>query len=102
MMRWETRTNVQGLNIKQLMVIFILLSCLAILTMYPQPSNTGQATVFASQYEEYIVQPGDTLWSIAKAHRGRRDIRDVVWELQEVNQITPIIHPGQAIWVPIN
>ena len=86
---------------RQLAAILVLLSIILIFAIHMQPSEAKQAVIFAEQYIEYTVRPGDTLWAIARIHRGRRDIRDVVWELQEVNQITPVIHPGQVLWVPV-
>lgn len=89
-------------NNRQLAVTIILICIIALLAILMQPSNAGQATVFSDQYIEYIVEPGDTLWSIAREHRAvRQDIRDVIWEIREVNEITPMIYPGQAIWVPL-
>lgn len=87
---------------RQLAATIILLCIVAFLAMYIQPLSAGQAVVFSDQYSQYIVQPGDTLWSIAREYRiGRQDIRKVVWELQEVNEITPMIYPGQELWVPL-
>ena len=43
----------------------------------------------------HIVQPGDTLWSIASRydmHRG-----EAVHWIREINDITPAITPGQII-----
>lgn len=54
------------------------------------------------QYVTYIVQPGQTLWDIAKELHPGEDPRRLIFQIREVNDITPIIQPGQAIKVPIS
>ena len=83
---------------KRLAAILALAYIVLIFVMYMQ--SPKQAAYSASRYVRYTVQGGDTLWNIAKTRSGNRDIRAVVWELQEVNGITPVIRPGQVIWVP--
>lgn len=47
----------------------------------------------------HVVQPGDTLWSIAGAHAPERDVRLVVDELVELNGRAPIV-PGERLLLP--
>lgn len=48
-----------------------------------------------------IVEPGDTLWSIARAAAGERDVRDVVDVIQALNGLDGAdIEPGQVLAVP--
>ncbi len=51
----------------------------------------------------YVVQPGDTLWSIAKAHGSpQHDIRAIVYRIQKLNDLeSPIIRPGQCLLLPV-
>ena len=55
----------------------------------------------ASQGERsYVVQPADTLWSIAESHLGG-DPREGVWRLQERNRLeTALLRPGQRLIIP--
>jgi LysM repeat protein len=47
----------------------------------------------------YVVQPYDTLWSIASARHA--DPREGVWELRERNGLEgTLIVPGQVLVVP--
>ena len=47
----------------------------------------------------YVVQPYDTLWSIAGAHYA--DPREGVWELRERNGLEgTLIVPGQVLVLP--
>lgn len=50
----------------------------------------------------YVVQPGDTLWSIAKAYSSLQDdIRLIVYRIQKLNGLaSPIIQPGQCLLLP--
>lgn len=49
---------------------------------------------------EYIVQPGDTLWSIALDHAPNSDPRRTVEAIRTLNSIGPEIRPGQQILLP--
>ncbi|MGY1847862.1 LysM peptidoglycan-binding domain-containing protein [Blastococcus sp. SYSU DS1021] len=48
-----------------------------------------------------IVEPGDTLWSIAGAVADGRDVRDVVVDIQRLNGLgSAAISPGQVLVLP--
>jgi nucleoid-associated protein YgaU len=48
-----------------------------------------------------VVEPGDTLWSIASSVAGDGDVRAVVDALQEVNHLPgPGLAPGQVLQLP--
>ena len=48
----------------------------------------------------YVVQPHDTLWSIAASHYGG-DPRGAIWRLQERNGLrTVTLVPGQRLILP--
>ncbi|MCZ2861073.1 LysM peptidoglycan-binding domain-containing protein [Blastococcus sp. VKM Ac-2987] len=48
-----------------------------------------------------IVDPGDTLWSIASAVAGDRDVREVVDGIQRLNDVEDsAILPGQVLQLP--
>lgn len=49
--------------------------------------------------ERYVVQPADTLWSIAATRYA--DPREGVWEIRERNGLEgTLIVPGQVLFVP--
>lgn len=51
-------------------------------------------------YREVVVQPGDTLWSIARVQVPDEDPRDVVGSMRELNQLDSAdIFPGQVLTV---
>lgn len=51
-------------------------------------------------YKEVIVSEGDTIWDIAK-ECNYQDIRDAVDDIRRINNVTPIIQPGQTLIIPI-
>jgi LysM repeat protein len=54
-----------------------------------------------TNYIKVVVAPGDTIWSIAKEHNTYSDIRKLVYDIRKLNNITPIIQPGQVLKVPV-
>ena len=54
----------------------------------------------AGPEQTYVVQPTDTLWSIAASHYAG-DPREAVWELQRRNGLAgTTIAPGQRLVLP--
>jgi Tfp pilus assembly protein FimV len=49
----------------------------------------------------YVVQPGDTLWSIARQVAPDRDPRPVVDALVEANDLRGGLQAGQELSVPV-
>jgi LysM domain len=50
---------------------------------------------------QVVVQPGQTLWSIASRAEPTADPRSVVQQIIEVNALgSPMIQAGQLLWVP--
>jgi nucleoid-associated protein YgaU len=48
----------------------------------------------------YLVQPYDTLWTIASAHYGG-DVRGAVWQIEHANHLGgTAIRPGQKLVLP--
>ena len=48
----------------------------------------------------YVVQRGDTLWSVAARHY-EGDLRRAVWRLQERNDLDgSLLEPGQRLRLP--
>jgi nucleoid-associated protein YgaU len=51
--------------------------------------------------QSVVVQPGDTLWSIAGGAAGTADIRAVVDKIQELNGLHgTVLMPGQVLRLP--
>jgi LysM repeat protein len=54
----------------------------------------------AGAEQTYVVQAGDSLWSIAATHYGG-DPREGVWRLQERNHLAgAVVRPGERLRLP--
>ena len=52
-------------------------------------------------YTEVVVQPGDTLWSIASEHYPRDDVRGRVDDIERLNGLaSPVIQVGKTLRLP--
>lgn len=65
-----------------------------------------QLSVFANREEEpdyisYIVQPNDSLWSIAEEFGGDEDIRKTVYEIEQLNGVdSDSLKVGIRLFIP--
>jgi hypothetical protein len=51
--------------------------------------------------QSVVVQPGDTLWSIASGVAGTADVREVVDRIQQLNDLRgTVLIPGQVLELP--
>lgn len=62
-----------------------------------EPASASAVRPVSSQ--TYIVQPGDTMWSIARVHHGERSLSDYVDLLIEQNGGT-LLQIGQQVVLP--
>jgi nucleoid-associated protein YgaU len=54
-----------------------------------------------TRYTTVVVQPGDTLWSIAAAHYSGDDVRVRVQDIEQANGLAgPTIEVGQTLKLP--
>ncbi len=75
--------------------------CVAGATAAQATSGAASSHGAAGGAERIVVQPGDTLWSIAKSADPGADTQTIVQEMLQVNRLTgPDIAPGQRLWVP--
>jgi len=73
--------------------IILLIAALAV-GLAARPSGSAGKPV------RYVVQPTDTLWSIAAKHYPG-DPREGIWELQERNHLAgTTLVPGQRLTLP--
>ncbi len=75
-------------------VVLVFLAAVVVWAAYVRPSEG------AGPERSYVVQPADTLWSIATRHYPG-DPRAAVWELRERNALDgALIRPGQRLILP--
>jgi hypothetical protein len=66
-----------------------------------QASNHGRPGAGYAGLRQIVVQPGQTLWSIAAQAEPSADPRLVVAEIMTANAMTStVIEAGQLLWVP--
>lgn len=60
--------------------------------VHPSEATSRDAT--------YVVQPGDTLWTIASRHYAG-DAREAIWRLRSTNRLeSSSLQPGQRLRLP--
>ena len=93
------RAVVAGLVVTGLTIAALLASVLA--SGRAQATNHGQARAGYQGMHKVVVQPGQTLWSIALAAEPAADTRIVVGEIMTANALSSsTISAGQLLWVP--
>jgi nucleoid-associated protein YgaU len=61
----------------------------------------GDGDLRLAGVQSVVVQPGDTLWSIATEAAGTDDVREVVDRIQELNGLDDtVLIPGQVLELP--
>lgn len=71
-------------------------------------ATAAQATRQAGQPEwpgryvtRVVVQPGQSLWSLAEAYAPRSDPRQVIQQVLQLNSLaSDQLRPGQVLWLP--
>jgi len=85
-------------------IVVAILAALAVCGLFVAGASAAQASGPASAHGnavQVIVQPGDTLWSIAQSADPNADARAIVQQILQANRLTnPNITAGQRLWVP--
>lgn len=82
---------------------FMFIAVLLISTMLFVPLATSKAySKDIPQFEYIKVKKGDTLWAIASNYSGNKEIREVIYEISQINNIhNAQIYPGDIIKIPV-
>jgi nucleoid-associated protein YgaU len=80
----------------------IALAALSLMVALPTLSSMRLYAATAQHYATVIVQPGDTLWSIAAARTsGNGDVQELVDRISAANHIqAATLQPGQRLRIP--
>ena len=82
-----------------LLGLFILLACLASAILLATASRAENRP--AGPAPTTIVQPQDTLWSIASRALPDREPYGAIAEIQRINDLDGyVVHPGQTLELP--
>jgi predicted Zn-dependent protease len=81
----------------------ITLAALSLMVTVPALSSMHLYAAAPAHYATVVVQPGDTLWSIASAHTpSSSDVQDTIDRITEVNHLSGAsISPGERLRVPM-
>ncbi|SNR54753.1 LysM peptidoglycan-binding domain-containing protein [Blastococcus mobilis] len=79
----------------------LLLATGVALGSWLEPFVGGDGDLRLAGGSSVVVQPGDTLWSIASALPGDGDVRALIDEIQELNGLSGAdVRPGQVLLLP--
>ena len=79
-----------------LIIVTIILIILAVFMIVCSPKDTFNSKDY--HIEKYTIHSGDTLWTIGKECNGdSADIREWVYAVKDLNNISSNIYPGQSI-----
>ncbi len=88
-------------------IVLAVLAVLVVCGLFVAGASAARASGPASAHggqgaaERVVVQPGDTLWSIAQSAAPNADARTIVQEILQANRLTTAsITAGQRLWVP--
>ena len=103
--RTPVRLTRRGRVVVGVLAVIALTAAVLVITLVAsggaQATNHGQARAGYQGMREIVVQPGQTLWSIASATEPSVDPRVVVQEIMSANAMTTAtISAGQLLWVP--
>ncbi|HHT42687.1 MAG TPA: LysM peptidoglycan-binding domain-containing protein [Firmicutes bacterium] len=84
------------------LLIALLASVAAIVVKVIWINDTLAETGLERVYTEVVVQPGDSLWSIATAQMPGEDPRDAVGSIRQLNELQSAeIYPGQVLTLEV-
>jgi predicted Zn-dependent protease len=80
----------------------IALAALSLMVALPTLSSMRLYAATTQHYATVIVQPGDTLWSIAAARsNGNGDVQELVDRISDTNHLqAATLQPGQRLRIP--
>jgi len=102
--RSSLRLTRRGRRLARTSVIVLALVVVALLSLAGR-GGVGQATDAPAQSATttVVVQPGQTLWQVARSVSTDADPRETLARIQELNGLSgagAVLHPGQQLVVP--
>lgn len=92
------RSRMAQRRARTLSVLFVLV-VVALVLLFPRTVHTQPH----QELVQYTVAPGDTLWAIATPHAKGRDVRELIYEIGQVNNLgSRPIQPGQVLVIPVS
>jgi nucleoid-associated protein YgaU len=86
---------------RRLAVVLALAAGVALGSWLGPLLSGGGGDLHLAGVQSVVVQPGDTLWSIATSLNGDGDVRSVIDEIQQLNGLnSAVLVPGQTLLLP--
>lgn len=64
--------------------------------------STSANTLNNTQYIKITVKSGDSLWLLADKYGNNKiDLRKLIYQIKQVNDIEDTIYPGQELKIPV-
>lgn len=80
----------------------LVASLLALIAVFSSPSALASDAQSTDEFSYIVVQPGESLWSVATALDPSMDPRDLVGEIVQLNKLTESgVQAGQPLAVPL-
>lgn len=84
------------------LIAMLVISVIVVSVQLVSKNNSISMAGLEYTDKQIIVQPGDTLWSIARVQVPDEDPRDVVGAIRDLNSLgTANIYPGQILTLQI-
>jgi nucleoid-associated protein YgaU len=102
--RSRVRLTRRGRRLARTVVVLLALLTAVVISLVGR-GGVGQATdaPARSATTTVVVQPGETLWQVARSVSTDADPRETLARIQELNNLEgagAVIHPGQQLVVP--
>ncbi|MGH3716120.1 MAG: LysM peptidoglycan-binding domain-containing protein [Micromonosporaceae bacterium] len=83
------------------LAVLLLVAGLAVLLLAFDPAAGAVSPESRSDVTEVVVEPGDTLWSVAVRHEPSQDPSVTIEEIRRLNHLPGYtVHPGQTLRMP--
>lgn len=80
------------------MLLFLAAFIILIFGSIVEPVNATKE----GEFIEVVVAKNDTLWSLAQRYGNNQiDLRKLVYQIKELNQVSHLIQPGQLLYIPL-
>jgi LysM repeat protein len=83
-------------------IVLALAAIFAIMALvHVQQGNAADDAGAVAHYQTVTVQPGQTLWSIARSVAPQRNVQSVIFEIRQINRLASAdISAGQQLVLP--
>lgn len=96
------RLTKRGRVVVSLLVASVVLAVLALLSLWAATGAQASSSEPGVEFAHVIVQPGDSLWSVATSLAPEADTRDVIYDLVRLNHLdSSDVYVGQELAIPL-